>query len=145
MKRTLMLTAALLFAGNMAIAAVDTDAIVADLTAKGYTNIEVKTSDTRVKIEAVNGTEKLEVTYDIATGEIVKQETGTVGAGDEIDDDQNGTGASDSGDDEGDDHGDHNGDDDHDDDHDGGDNDGDGDHGGGDHGGGEGSGGGDQD
>ena len=84
MKRTLMMTAALIFGGHMAFAALTTDTVVTDLTALGYTRIEIKTGPTQMKVEAIRGTEKLEVIYDIDSGDILKQEIESVDADDDI-------------------------------------------------------------
>ena len=84
MKRTLMMTAAFIFGGHMAFAALTTDTVVTDLTALGYTRIEIKTGPTQMKVEAIRGTEKLEVIYDIESGDILKQEIESVDAGDDI-------------------------------------------------------------
>ena len=84
MKRTLMMTAAFIFGGHMAFAALTTDTVVTDLTALGYTRIEIKTGPTQMKVEAIRRTEKLEVIYDIESGDILKQEIETVDAGDDI-------------------------------------------------------------
>ena len=78
MKRTLMMTAAFLFAGQMAFAALSTNTVVSDLTGLGYTRIEIKTGPTQMKVEAIRGTEKLEIIYDIETGAVLKQEIGEV-------------------------------------------------------------------
>ena len=80
-----LLAAMLLSAGIASTASADafTDQVVADLTAKGYTHIEIKVGATTVKVEANNGTNTVEVTYDKATGEIIKSESGRVGAGDD--------------------------------------------------------------
>lgn len=83
MKRTLMMTAAFIFGGHMAFAAMTTDSIVSDLTEQGYTRIEIKTGPTQIKVEAIRGTEKLEVIYDIESGKVLKQETEVVEAGDD--------------------------------------------------------------
>ena len=68
----------------MAFAALTTDTVVTDLTALGYTRIEIKTGPTQMKVEAIRGTEKLEVIYDIDSGDILKQEIESVDAGDDI-------------------------------------------------------------
>ena len=68
----------------MAFAALTTDTVVTDLTALGYTRIEIKTGPTQMKVEAIRGTEKLEVIYDIESGDILKQEIESVDAGDDI-------------------------------------------------------------
>lgn len=81
MKRTLMMTAGMIFAANMAFAAITTDTVAADLTAQGYTSIEITKGLTQIKVEAANGTQTLEVVYDIATGAVLHHETGTVEAG----------------------------------------------------------------
>lgn len=74
----------LLCSTGLSMAAITTDAVVADLQAQGYTNIEVRTGPTQVKVEAVRGTEQLEVVYDKATGEVLKQESGLAGAEDDL-------------------------------------------------------------
>jgi hypothetical protein len=83
MKRTLMMTAALIFAGSMSFAAINTDTIATDLQAQGYTRVEIKKGITQIKVEAIRGTEKLEVIYDIETGAILKQEVETVRPGED--------------------------------------------------------------
>jgi uncharacterized membrane protein YgcG len=165
MKRTLMMTAAMIFTGQMAFAAIDPQALADSYVADGYTYVEVKQGPTQTKIEAVKGTSVVEAVYDNDTGEIISQETQTADAeeqartgvevrttdgdfedhGDENDDPQ--AGDEDDDHDEGDDDGDHDDGDegDHDDGDDGDGGDDDGDHGGGeggdgdgDHGGGSG-------
>jgi hypothetical protein len=139
MKRILLMTAALIVAGTMASAAVTAQSLVSDLSAQGYSRIEVKTGLTQIKVEAIKGTTKVETIYDIASGRILKSETGSVGLFDDTapgvelsdrnrdflrggsSDDSNDDNGHHSGDDDsghhsgGDDHG---GDDDSDDDHD---------------------------
>ncbi|WP_395541095.1 PepSY domain-containing protein [Neotabrizicola sp. sgz301269] len=146
--RAILLASALIFAGPMAMAAVTTDQVVETYKAQGYSYIEVKQGPTQIKVEAVKGSEKVEVVIDMETGAVLKQETEQASAEDqgrsgvEIrtrkedfvepgDDDEDGV--DDNGDDDGDDdHGgdDHggddggdDGDDDHGGDHDGGDDD----------------------
>lgn len=126
MKRFYYLTAAMIFAGSMATAAITADGLVQDLQAQGFNHIEIKTGLTQIKAEASNGTTTYEAIYDIATGQILKSETGTVGVFDDTkpgvelsqrgrdflrlaSSDDNG-----SGDDGVDDNGNHSGDDDHD-------------------------------
>jgi hypothetical protein len=48
--------------------------VVENLQGLGYTYIEVETGPTQMKVEAVRGTDKLEVIYDLASGAILKQE-----------------------------------------------------------------------
>lgn len=83
MKRILLLTSALatamIVAASMASAAITAESVLADLSAQGYSRIEIKTGLTQIKAEAISGTTKLEVIYDIATGQVLKSETGAVG------------------------------------------------------------------
>ena len=141
MKRILLLTGALLFAGSMASAAITAEGLVQEFSAQGFSRIEIKTGLTQIKAEAINGTTKVEVIYDIATGAILKSETSTVGLFDnttpgvelsdrnrdflDVGDSDGGSDGDDSGDDDesGDDSGDDDGDDSDDDN--GGDDDGD--------------------
>lgn len=82
MKRLMLLTTALIFAGNLAMAAVTANDLVTTYQAQGYTTIEVKTGLTQIKVEAIQGRAKVEVIYDAATGAILKQETSRARAGD---------------------------------------------------------------
>jgi hypothetical protein len=82
MTHRLILTAALLFAGNAALA-FTTDSVVNDLSQQGYTRIEVRNGLTQTKVEAIRGTQKLEVVYDRATGAVLKSETEAVEADDD--------------------------------------------------------------
>lgn len=77
--KLLMTVSALVLSTSMAFAALNTETVVTGLKADGYTRIEVKTGPTQTKVEAINGTEKLEVIYDNATGNELKREVGTVG------------------------------------------------------------------
>lgn len=74
MQRTL--TAAALAAFWLTAAQADpfTDAVVTRYQEMGFNFIEVQNGQTQVKVEAIRGTEKLEVIYDRATGRILKQE-----------------------------------------------------------------------
>ena len=83
MIRFYTLTAAMIFTGSMAAAAVTADSLVQDLQARGFNHIEIKTGLTQIKAEATNGTNTFEAIYDIATGQILKSETGTVGVFDD--------------------------------------------------------------
>jgi hypothetical protein len=49
--------------------------VIENLQGLGYEYIEVKSGPTQLKVEAVRGSEKLEVIYDLATGRILKQES----------------------------------------------------------------------
>ncbi|NNL18674.1 MAG: PepSY domain-containing protein [Boseongicola sp.] len=74
MKYTIPLATA--FAVWMGAAHADefTDKIVTNLQDLGYDYIEIKNGPSQVKVEAIRGTEELEVIYDRLTGEILKQE-----------------------------------------------------------------------
>lgn len=61
--------------------ALTADEAVADLRAAGFTRIEVKVGATQMKVEAIRGTEKLEVVYDRVSGAVLKSEVETVGVG----------------------------------------------------------------
>lgn len=74
------LAAALSIIGGGAFALVTTDSVIQELSASGYTRIEVANGPTQMKVEAIRGTEKLEVVYDTATGNVLKSETDTVDA-----------------------------------------------------------------
>lgn len=77
--KLLMTVSALVLSSTMAFAALSTDSVVADLQAQGYSRIEVKTGPTQTKIEAIKGSDKLEVIYDTATGAELTREMGSVG------------------------------------------------------------------
>lgn len=74
MKR-IVLAAAFGLGGSAALAAVDTEALVADLQRQGYSWIEVKRGPTQIEVEAVRGTTKIETVYDTATGRILDRDT----------------------------------------------------------------------
>jgi hypothetical protein len=74
MKKSLILAAgAALWAGAV-LADAFTDSIVANLQDLGYEFIEIKNGPTQVKVEAIRGTDKLELIYDRTTGDILKRE-----------------------------------------------------------------------
>ena len=54
------------------------DQAVSQLTEQGYSRIEVKRLGTTVKVEAQKGDRELEVVYDSATGDILKQEVNQI-------------------------------------------------------------------
>ena len=76
-KKSIPLAAAFAIFSGAAHADAFTDQIVSDLQAQGYDYIEVKDSPNFVEVEAIRGTEKLEVVYDRSTGEIIEQEEET--------------------------------------------------------------------
>jgi len=73
-----------LLSTGLSLAAVDTNALIDSLQSQGYTRIEVKNGLSQVKIEAIRGTEKVEVVYDKETGAVLKSETETVQPGDDV-------------------------------------------------------------
>ena len=76
MKISILAAAALLLAGtSMAQAAWDQTQTVLDLQAQGFTHIEITVGATQAKVEASNGTTKVETVYDLVTGDVVKTET----------------------------------------------------------------------
>lgn len=75
MKRMMLMTAGFGLWGGMALAAVDTEALVADLQRQGYTWIEVKRGPTQTEVEAVRGEVKIETVYDTATGRVLDRDT----------------------------------------------------------------------
>jgi len=89
--RLTLFAAAMVVAGSMAFGAVTSDALIAEYQTAGYTRIEVTRGPTQIKVEALRGTEKVEVIYDTATGTILMRETETLyypetGTGVEVED-----------------------------------------------------------
>ncbi len=81
MKRKIALLAlGLVFGGHTAFA-VTTEAVIADLQAEGYSRVEVKVGLTQMKVEAIRGTEKLEMVVLSETGQVLKSEAGQVRPG----------------------------------------------------------------
>ncbi|MCB1398901.1 MAG: PepSY domain-containing protein [Rhodobacteraceae bacterium] len=83
MKSGYVLIVASALLGAPAIAEVSTQSIIDDLNAKGFNRIEIERGLSQVKVEASNGSQELEVIYDRATGEILKQETERLRAGED--------------------------------------------------------------
>lgn len=86
MRKIPTLLAALMLSAGIATSAMAdafTDKIVADLQAQGYVNIEIKIYASTVKVEANDGTNKVEVIYDRETGAVLKQESETVEPGED--------------------------------------------------------------
>ncbi|MDZ4088827.1 MAG: PepSY domain-containing protein [Tabrizicola sp.] len=72
--KLLTYTAALALSAGAAFAAIDGVKLADDYLAQGYTFVEVKIGPTQTKVEAIRDGRKVEVVYDNATGEIIKQE-----------------------------------------------------------------------
>ena len=79
--RVLGLVAALMMA-SPALAAWDVDAITQQFQADGFTRIEVKIGPTQAKVEAIKEGTKVEVIYDLATGDVLKRESEVISADD---------------------------------------------------------------
>ena len=74
MKHTLALSAAALLWVTTAQADPFTDAVIEKYRGMDFDYVEVKSGLTQVKVEAIKGTDKIEVIYDKSTGMILKQE-----------------------------------------------------------------------
>lgn len=83
MKRITFIAAVFAIAAGAAQAQSATDQLVAGFQAGGFTRIEVKNGPTQTKIEAMRGTEQVEVVIDRATGGVLKREVATVEAGED--------------------------------------------------------------
>lgn len=83
MKNTFISAVIATFAGTMTFAQSATDQIINDLTGQGFERIEIDNGLGQIKVEAIRGTQKLEVVYDRATGSIIKQEVERVRAGED--------------------------------------------------------------
>jgi len=76
MKISILAAAALLLAGtSMAQAAWDQIQTILDLQARGFTHTEITVGTTQAKVEASDGTTKVETIFDLVTGAVVKTET----------------------------------------------------------------------
>ncbi len=71
-------TAFLLMSASYSSAAITGQDIVAQYQSTGYQSIEVKVGPTQAKVEAIKDGVKIEAVYDLATGAVVKSESGTV-------------------------------------------------------------------
>ena len=80
--KLMLSTGAALLLGTMALADAFTDQVVAQLQDQGFRTTEIKTRNGQTKFEAVRGNQKIEVVYDRATGQVVKQEMETIGGSD---------------------------------------------------------------
>lgn len=74
MRKTLTLATAFALSSAAAQADEFTDAVLAKFQARDFDFIEIKEGPSQLKVEAIRGTQKLEVIYDRATGAILKQE-----------------------------------------------------------------------
>jgi hypothetical protein len=69
-----------LLAAGAATAQTTTQDLISDLQADGFTRVEVKRGPTQLKVEAIRGSEKIEMIVDRATGAVLKSEAEEVGA-----------------------------------------------------------------
>ena len=74
-RRNLLASLVLVVAGGTAALALTPQEIADRYLAQGYTHIEIKQGLTQTKVEAIRGSEKLEIVFDRATGAILKSET----------------------------------------------------------------------
>lgn len=75
MRKLILTTTAIFTLGaGAALAALTAESVVSSLQAQGFENMEIKVGLTTIKAEASKGADKYEITYDIETGAIVKQE-----------------------------------------------------------------------
>jgi uncharacterized membrane protein YgcG len=77
----LPLAASAMLFGSAALADTFVDGVVNNLRSLGYEYIEVTRGVTQARAEAVRGTQKIEVIYDLSTGRILRQEYETAGPG----------------------------------------------------------------
>ena len=75
--------AALVLLGGMATAQSSVEGIISDLQAQGFTSFEVKNGATQSKVEAVRGTEQVEIVIDRASGAVLSTEVGVASARDQ--------------------------------------------------------------
>ena len=60
--------------------------IRSSLTEQGFTDIEISRDDGQLEVEAWRGEEKVEITYDLSTGNVIKSESERVRGGKAADD-----------------------------------------------------------
>jgi hypothetical protein len=75
--------AALVLLGGMAAAQSSVEGIISDLQSQGFTSFEVKNGATQSKVEAVRGTEQVEIVIDRASGAVLSTEVGVASARDQ--------------------------------------------------------------
>jgi hypothetical protein len=72
---------AALFLSATGALALSTQDLIDRYAADGFTRIEVKSGPTQTKVEAIRGTEKVEVVYDNASGSVLKREVEALAPG----------------------------------------------------------------
>lgn len=83
MKKPLFTTLLMMGVASAAHAQSIADQVISQLEAEGFTYFEVKNGLNQVKIEAVRGAQEVEYVYDLATGELLKQEVGRADSDDQ--------------------------------------------------------------
>ncbi len=78
MKRVLALTAVLALLGTAAAATVSNEALIGDLSGKGFTRVEIKRGLTQMQVQAIRGTVRLELVLDVETGRVLRLRIGKV-------------------------------------------------------------------
>jgi hypothetical protein len=76
------LAIAFTFGGSTVFAQSAVDGLIANLQTQGFTSFEVKNGFSQSKVEAIRGTDKVEVVIDRATGTVLSTETGVASARD---------------------------------------------------------------
>jgi hypothetical protein len=85
MRKSILLGAAFsLVAATALHAAITAEDIVAQYQAAGYQRIEVKVGTTTARVEAIRDGMKIEVTYDLESGAVLKTESGAVRSGEDV-------------------------------------------------------------
>lgn len=84
MKRIFLIASLFALPAFSAMAAIDTNGLIASYQAEGYATIEVTKGLNQTKVEALKEGVKVEVIYDNATGAVLKSENGSVESGDDI-------------------------------------------------------------
>lgn len=77
-------TAVLLMSATYGSAAITGQDIAAQYQSTGYQSIEVTVGPTQAKVEAIKDGVKTEAVYDLETGNVLKSESETVGANEDI-------------------------------------------------------------
>lgn len=78
--KLMMFTAAVAFSATMASAAITSNDVVATYQSQGYSYVQVKDGISQIKVEAIKDGVKLEVIYDKASGNVIRQESGAADA-----------------------------------------------------------------
>lgn len=78
--KLMMFTAAAALTGTAAFAAIDGQLLAQKYLDSGYEYVEVKVGPTQTKVEAIDGTTKVEAIYSNETGALISSEQGTADA-----------------------------------------------------------------